>query len=269
MKFLSTLILFFITFYTQSQILNIEKSRYRNDTTHFFYTDMNASFRAYNRTAASDNPIDFFSINGNLDVAYFSEKNTLLWLNRLSYLDINSNPFNSTGYSHLRFTINSPKVVSYELFGQGQYDILRGLDHRLLGGGGIRLRILENKKVLLFLGIGGMFEQEKWQNPAEEGVSVTTDYLKSSNYFSTRIELQPYIHFNLIAYYQVGYDNAEQVARHRINTDTNLEFKISKILSFRVSLFTAFENAPVVPITKFTYSISNGLSIKLEKMKKS
>lgn len=268
MKSLSTLILCFFTLSIQSQILNIEKSSYRNDTTHFFYTDLNASFSAFNRTAASDQPIDFLSINGNLDLAYFSEKNTLIWLNRLAYLDINSSPFNSTAYSHLRFTINSPNTIAYEVFGQGQYDLLRGLDHRVLGGAGLRIRMLEGKKVQMFLGIAGMFEQEKWQDPSEEGVTVTTDFLKSSNYFSTRLELQPYINFNLITYYQVGYDNAEQVARHRINTDTNLEFKLSRVLTFRVSLFTAFENAPVVPITKFTYSISNGLSIKLEKMKK-
>lgn len=215
----------------------------------------------------SHQPINLLAINSNLDVAYFSKKNTLIGLNRYSYLNINSQSFNSTGYSHLRFIINSHNPIAYEIFGQGQYDQLRGLDHRILGGAGFRIRMLDNKKVHLFLGIATMFEQERWQN-TEEGMTITTDYLKSSNYLSTRVELQPYVHFNVIAYYQVGYDNAAQIARHRVSTDTHLEFKLSRVITFRFSLFTAFENAPVLPITKFIYSISNGLSVKLEKKKK-
>lgn len=247
----------------EAQILNVEKSKLQVDSTHQFIASASFGFRSYNRTAAAGSPIRFLSVNGQFDAAYFSGRHSFQVLNYLDYLDINDDPFTSVGYTHGRVNLMRAQKVSYEFWGQGQYDLLRGLDVRYLFGTGLRFRLLDDPNVRISAGIGAMYEHEKWQDPTVEGRTAVTDIIKSANFISTRWDLKDYMHFNVIVYYQVGRDNLFEVIRHRINSDANLTFTLSKLLSFRVNFTWAYENAPIVPITRFIYSISNGIQFNI------
>jgi len=106
-----------------------------------------------------------------------------------------------------------------------------------------------------------MYEYENWRTPVTE-INVDINLWKSANYISTRIEFTENIEFNAVAYYQVGYDNQVNEFRHRINGDANLLFKISEVLSLNLSFMGSYENLPVVPITRFIYSYTNGLQLR-------
>ena len=158
------------------------------------------------------------------------------------------------------------KTIAYELFGQSQWDVLRGLNIRWLAGGGLRFNIVNKDKFLLALGVGAMYEFEEWREPLDdstrnvlEGQLVAAEIPKSTNYLTTNFTINDFIFFNMILYYQVGYDQTVEFFRHRINADSNLTFKFNNKLSFIVSGSFSFENRPIVPITKAIYSISNGL----------
>ena len=258
----------------QSQILNVEKSRMNkvsNEDAKAFLLNGSFGFKANNRSAAVDEPIKFLSVNSNLDLAILSEKNSFLLLNYLDYLLINDDPFISFGYSHLRINFLRQQFLSYEVFGQAQYDLLRGLDKRYLGGAGIRLNLINKEKFLLATGHGLMYEHEQWDNPLfqddpdnfpEEAIA---NILKSANYVTFRWSLKEYLDMNAICYYQVG--SFEDIMRHRLNADANLNVKINEFINFRVNFTFAYENEPIVPITKFIYSISNGIQFKISKNK--
>lgn len=248
-----------------AQILNIEKSRIRKDSSEYFLSNVSFNFRAYNRTAARNDPIRFLSINANADIAYFSPRNSYMLLNFVDYLSISGDPFTSFGYSHARINFLRNKKVSYVLYAQGQYDLLRGLDERYLGGGGFRFDLIEKPKLTIDLGVGLMYEHEQWEDPNEDSRKVKTDFVKSSNYVILRYALKPFIDFNMVTYYQVGRDNLFKRFRHRINTDANFNVKISNLISFRTSFSCAFDNAPIVDITRFIYSVSNGIQFNISR----
>ncbi|MEM6299775.1 MAG: DUF481 domain-containing protein [Bacteroidota bacterium] len=251
-----------------AQVLNIEKRRYADDSTTLLHVDASFASRIYNRTASQENPINFLGLDGGFNIAHFGKTNAISWLNQFNYLRINESAFNSTGYSHLRLNFLRTRKFSYELFGQAQYDRLRLLDYRFLGGGGFRYEAINSKSLLVFLGVGGMYEVERWNDPTTEPEEkVTVDFLKSTNYISLRWHLKEYLNLNSVLYYQTTYDQNLSGFRHRLNIEINLNVSINKTLSFRTTFLAAYENAPIVPITKFIYSISNGIQFNLNQKK--
>lgn len=261
-----TIFLFFFGYFPEqasAQILNVEKSRLDQDTSKRYFINAAFSFRANNRTADVSDPIRFLSFNSNLDLAYLSKQHSYMLLNFLDYLSINEDPFISFGYTHGRINFLREKRISYELFAQGQYDLLRGLDQRYLAGAGIRIKIVDKSWYSLYAGLGIMYEHEKWDDPQVEGREVSTDIFKSANYLSARLELTDYLDFNFICYYQGGKDNVFNRFRNRFNSDANLSVHVNKTISLRTSFVWAFDSAPIVPITKFIYAISNGIQFNL------
>ena len=174
----------------------------------------------------------------------------------------------STAYGHFRINFNRKKKLSEEVFAQIQYDESRGMIYRTLGGVGLRLNLYKTEKTELYFGTGVMWETEEWKTPDEADSLNETDLLvvknipKSTNYFSIKTQLNPFTSFNLINYYQVGYDNEQKVTRHRVSLDASLNFLITKYLSFNNSFSIGLEDKPVVPIQKFVYSLSNGILLK-------
>lgn len=258
-------IILFTSYFTSgySQILNVEKSRIDKDSSNYFLGNISFSLTSNNRSAAADDPIEFFSMNGKGELAYFSRQHAYMLLTNLEYLAINKDPFISTGYVHGRTNFYRNKKLSYEIFSQAQYDLLRGLDIRLLAGASLRLILFKNDKYRFTVSTGLMEEFEKWQHPDKVSESVSIRMLKSSNYFSFRGKINQYIDINSITYYQVGYDNRIGDFRPRVNGEMNLLFKINKRFSLKTSFAGSYETRPIVPITKYIYSFTNGIQVNL------
>ena len=245
-----------------AQILNVERERYSSDSSHYFTGNASLNFSVFNRTAAADNPTRLVSANANAQLSYIADKHLYMWLNHLEYLEINNAPFNHFAYTHLRANFLHKRRLSYEVFAQYQYDLLRGLDRRLLAGGGLRLRLIKSKKLDLHYGLGGKFEEEMWQNPKSEvPLLVNTDFWKSTQYLSVFYRINEQARLNTIVYHQATYDQTVGYFRQRYMGDIQLTFGLSKWLSFRSNFNFAYDNAPIVDITKFIYNISNGIQV--------
>jgi len=257
----------FCTFYASlgrlsAQILNVERERQSSDSIHYFTGNASLNFSLFNRTAAADDPTRLLSANANAQLSYVADKNMYMWLNHLEYLEINNEAFNNFAYTHLRANFLHKRPLSYEVFAQYQYDLLRGLDRRLLAGAGLRWRLLKNKHLDLHYGLGGKFEEELWQEPkSEEPLLVSTYFWKSTQYLSLFYRINEQARLNTIVYHQATYDQTVGYFRQRYLGDVQLTFKLSKWLSFRSTFNFAYDNAPIVEITKFIYNISNGIQV--------
>ena len=202
-------------------------------------------------------------------MAYVGEKHTLLLLSYLNYLLVNydtpeqRNTVAQTGYTHLRSTLFRQRQRSYELFAQVQADKARGLELRTLTGAYLRYRVYrdEARKVSVFFGIGPMHEHEEWLNPGQEAQIVVADLIKATNYLSARFKPSATFESNAIVYYQVGYDKNIAAFRNRVSGDVSLFFKLSRAVSFRVNFNCAYEDKPVVPVTRFIYAATNGITV--------
>lgn len=72
-----------------------------------------------------------------------------------------------------------------------------------------------------------MYEYEVWQRPNSDG-KVEVDYLKSTNYFGLRWDVNEGLDLNMIAYFQTGYDKNEELWRNRYSLEVNINSAITK-----------------------------------------
>lgn len=243
------------------QILNVEKSRIKEDSSNYFTGNLGFSFSLFNRDAGEDQPNNFLGLSANADLAYFSELHSYQTINILNYTAAQDKAVIRTGYSHFRINLMRLQRLSYELFTQYQYDLGRGLETRWLGGGGLRLNIVKKENFSLTSGTGIMYEIEEWESPGEDDRIIESNLLKSTNYISTRVKVNEHVDFNTITYYQTGHDDEISAFRHRISADANINVKLTDKLALRTTFNCTYENRPIVPITKFIYAITNGIQV--------
>jgi len=246
----------------EAQILNIERMRLQEDTSSALLLKGTMGLNIYNRAAAADNPVEMFGYNAMLNAIYNPGRHALIGIAQFDYLSINDGVFLNFGFLHTRMIFNYRNRINPEAFVQYSYDNFRGLDPRLIGGAGARMRLLDAENLALLYGSSLMYEYEKWLHPVtEEHVAVS--FLKWSNYLSFRASLSEYVDFNVIFYYQVGYDDALGLLRNRVSSTVNLNAKLSERFSWNNSFDFSFEDRPIVPVTKLVYAFRTGLSIDL------
>ncbi|GAB3531466.1 hypothetical protein GCM10027443_13720 [Pontibacter brevis] len=222
----------------------------------------------FNRNAGKDNPNNYLQLTFDGNVAFISARHSYLLLNYYNYLLVNydsraqRNTVASTGYSHFRTNFLFRQPLSYELFVQVQADKARGLEFRSLAGGGIRYRLLRTKNSTIYIGTGVMHEHEEWENPGEETNIIISNLLRSTNYVSLKAKLNDNVSTEGIMYYQVGYADVIDKFRNRVSGDLTLVVKLTNRFNLRTNFNCTYEDEPIVPITNFVYSISNGVQVQ-------
>lgn len=257
------IVVIFLLFFIEtahSQILNIERTRLQPDSMKVLETKFTAGFNVFNRSAAEDSPVNLTGFNLNLNSIYQPDRHAIMLMSQFDYLKINEDVFLNFGFVHGRANFLREEKLNYEIYSQYSYDNFRGLDSRVIGGGGIRYRLLEGEKTQLILGVGGFYERESWQVPNTEEF-VNLSLFKNSNYLSFRTTINSVVDLNMIVYYQTGYDNSIQMFRNRYSNFTVINTNITKRLSLMNSFEISYEDKPVVPITKLVFAFNTGLSL--------
>lgn len=244
-----------------AQILNVDKRKLdpKEDSANYMVVDLSASVQAYNRSAGVDDPVNLFGYNFGGDAGFIGKSYSLMLINKYDYLQINDGVFLNAGYSHFRSIFKRQNRLNYEGFAQYQYDNFRGLHPRLLAGGGFRLTIIDNERFALRLGMGGMYEYEEWDEPYRDE-RVYMNLVKSTNYAIVRWSINDYVKINTICYFQTGYDDNIEAFRNRVSGELNLNVNLTERLRYTGTFMANYEDKPIVPITGFIYSLTNGVS---------
>jgi len=244
----------------QAQILNVEKQRL-DSLKKPFNLSFESKFGAFNRSATEDEKAEFINFSSNLNAVYSpNQKDAYVLLGSFQFTENNGKAILNNAYIHARATFNYKKKWSPEVFMQLQDDQFRGLRNRKLAGAAYRWKPIESENFRFIIAAGPMFESEKWRS-VETREEKRVELWKLNSYLLLRWDITKTVNFNTIFYYQVGYDRSADLDRQRISNSTNLNFKISDQLSFTVTYQMAYENEPIFPITKFIYSIENGLKL--------
>ncbi|MCZ4409969.1 DUF481 domain-containing protein [Cryomorphaceae bacterium 1068] len=245
----------------KGQIMNIEKFRLdslsREDP---FRLKLEANFDLYNRSATEEERAEFIALGSEISSIYAPGKHFYMLLGDVSYVENNSSRILSYGNLHVRSTFFFRERFSPELFGQAQYDEFRGLSARFIAGGTARWNALRKSKVMLAFGLGPMYEYERWLSSVDPE-DIAVKFLKISSNVIVRWSISDHVDFNTIFYYQVGYDRDIDATRNRYTNASNLNFQINDKLSFKTGVRLAYEDRPIIPITKLIYSIENGISL--------
>jgi len=242
-----------------SQILKVDKGSLDADSSGYFIGSIDASFNLNNRSTTAEKEVIFKGLDGNADLVYMSKKHAYILINNINYFTSTGGPLISTGYAHFRVNLLRKRKLSYELFTQIQYDDGRNMPYRFLQGGGLKINLLESEKSNLHIGLGIMYETEHWKAIQMENQIIEKNIWKTSDYIGAKIQVNEFVNFNLITYYQGGYDNDSDVFRNRVSGDAVLSVKISDRLAFLTSFAAQYEDKPIIPINNFVYSLTNGL----------
>jgi len=256
-----TILISILPFTCFCQILKVDKNL-SVDSAKFFQGNLNVNFDINNRSTSLNQNVVFVGLEANSDLVYFSQKHAYIIISKLNYNTVSDGPFVSTGFGHFRFNFLRKQKVSYEVFTQLQYDQGRNMPLRFLQGGGFRFNFLKTQKYNLDLGVGGMFERERWELLEDQTTEIVKEIWKSTNYLRGKMIFNEIVNLNFITYYQVGFDYEDDVFRHRVSGDAQLNVKITNRLTFVNSFSAQFEDKPIIPINKFIFSLTNGLALR-------
>ena len=245
-----------------AKILRVDKTDLAGDSSGYFLGRVNVNFNVNNQSTTAEEEVVFRGLESASDLVYIGKQHAYILIGKVNYFSSTGGPFISNGYVHFRVNFLRKRGLSYEVYTQGQYDDGRNMQSRFLAGGGLRWRLFSKGKVDIRLGIGGMHERERWKDIEREDAFIERNLWKTSNYLRNRIAFNEQVNFDLIVYYQGGYDDEDDVFRNRVSGDMVFSVKLTERLAFIAKFSGQFEDKPIIPIPRTVYSLTNGLEVK-------
>ena len=171
--------------------------------------------------------------------------------------------YTDKGFIHLRGARSITEHLGVEMFLQKQFNESILLRDRNLAGGGVRLSPLkqrtntENTGLNLYLGIGGMWENETI-NDKQHG-EVETNIIRSTNYISAMWRIDKRLTVILTGYYQ---PYLQRFSDFRVLSESRFEFYVTKTVSINTRLNIRYDSEPPTGVKAHDLEIINGLSYK-------
>lgn len=230
-----------------AQVINTEQKRALKDQDGWFgNADLGFGLTQNTRT--------ILQAGSRINAHYHKNKHTLLLLNDLNLLKVDSQSVQNSGFQHVRYSYHIKKVLIPETFVQAQYNQVWKLDMRFLVGAGPRFQILKNDSNRIFLGTLAMFEYEKVDGGRQFNRSI-----RSSSYISMALGIDKKVTFESITYYQPLFRRPRDF---RLSSETGLRAAITKHMGFKTSFLLNFDSRPPDGLTKMFYVFQNGFSYR-------
>ena len=213
---------------------------------------------------------EVFDWDTRIDVTKFTANNRLLsgkFSN--SFTNTSGSNLQNSGYLHFRFRDNDSRKISAEYFIQYQWDDLRGMKNRYLTGSNMRLMIKETKKIDCYLGLGLMYEWERWNY---DGVAadklplihpdiIKTDLLKLNQYIKVSAKLFTSTEFTFTNFIQTRLD--AKIKYPRLASFLQWNIPLSKKVALNLNYESIYDALPVVPIKNYYFNYQTGFSVAL------
>ncbi len=171
--------------------------------------------------------------------------------------------YTDKGFIHLRGARSIIEHLSIEIFLQKQFNESILLRDRNLAGGGLRISALKqrtdkkNTGVNLYLGIGGMWENETINDKGHG--EVETNIIRSTNYISAAWRIDKRFSVVVTGYYQ---PYTRRFSDFRVLSESRFEFHVTKTVSINTRLNIRYDSEPPAGVEEHDLEIVNGLSYK-------
>lgn len=244
LKLLILLSLFFLIFDLQSQVLNIENERIVTDTTGWAgSTKLTFDY--------SKNTLELWKGGANLHLQYKTEKSLYLGLGEYRMTKGSGTEFENAATFHLRYNYKFLDWLTGEVFTQSQFNKMLKVDHRWLTGAGPRFKVIKTNPFRLYCAALYMYEYEE----LKEFDTYNRDH-RVSSYVSFSLKLGSHLSLTNTTYYQ---PKIKEFKDFRLASQTNLNFKISKHVTYILSYHYFFDRYPAPTVPNETQNISNSL----------
>jgi len=163
--------------------------------------------------------------------------------------------FNDRGFGHLRFNRTLSDQITWEAFGQYQFDLVQEIDRRILFGTGPRFRISTTESGFLFGGLQYMYEYE--ETSAVEEAIVYNKHHRLSTYLSGGSSFNEHVSGNLTVYFQ---PRPDRWSDYRISAAGSLNAKLNGGFGFSLNANYVYDARPPVTVPTVMYDFGAGLT---------
>lgn len=241
------------------QILRVNKSHLRSDSSDYLTGAADLKFSINNLSSTPERENTFIGLESNLDLVYLLKRSALVTINQFRYFrPSDASPINN-GSTHLRLITNRKRNISQEVYTQLQYDQSRQMTSRFLIGAGARFNLLRGDKEV-YAGLGLFHENETWE---ENDRQIDVDFFKLNSYIGGEIDLTPSLSLNGIFYYQTGYDDSIGTLRNRFSSALEIKNNISQHFIFKTVASATYDQRPIIDIVKLFYTVEFGIEFKI------
>lgn len=264
MKWLQLSLLIMIILLAQSigaQILNIDKS----DTSDYvnkakFNFDLNSGLEI------DKQKITLYDATNTAEAMLQKKKELLIFSGSYRFTYNGPDDILNAGFIHVRYRHNYKNTFQPEAFVQYQWDNKRGLIYRALSGCNMRYNAWKGDHWDFNAGIGIMYEEEEWNYDGVDSAKIPALAVPLINKL---VKINSYLRLDWKA--SANSDVAVNVFiqtrpnhfKPRIAPHVQWNIMAGKHLGFSIAFSGIYDDAPVVPIDKFYYSISNSLFVKI------
>ncbi|MES2373967.1 MAG: DUF481 domain-containing protein [Bacteroidota bacterium] len=260
MKYIISVFLL-LPFCLSAQILNIDKS----DTADYV-NRAKTSFNFSTGLEIDKQQTTLYDATNTAEVMHQKKKELFLFAASYRFTYNGPDDILNAGYFHLRFRHNYKNKYQPETFVQYQWDNKRGLLYRALTGMNLRYNFYKGDTWDFNAGLGLMYEEEKWNYSAVDSAKLPVNTTPVTNQF---IKINAYVRLNWKAsensdvIFSVFLQTRPNQFKPRIAPGAQWNINAGKHLGFSISFAGIYDQAPVVPIHKFYYSISNSILVRI------
>ena len=208
----------------------------------------------------TEGPADVTSVTGEPasgDEEATGPANVIFLVSNYSFSRANDNRYVNNAQGHLRFIRQHSPRISFEVFGQYQFNEFIRLEDRFLAGGGGRFALVQGERTEVFAGIGYMLEQETLDLPAALPDGTSSEHHRSTNYLTVRFNSEDErLRLLQTLYAQPRFDRLQDF---RLLSETSFEIQLFRQLALAINLSVAHDSEPPAGIKETDVVLSNSL----------
>ena len=204
--------------------------------------------------------IAFLSLATSGALRYRQDKHLLIGLVRLERKSAGDRLIFGRTFEHLRYRFLFSDRLLFEAFGQHEFDAVKRLNIRAVGGIGPKYELIDGKNYGLGIGVAYMFEFEQL---SEEEDPLITD--SGDNDIAHRVSSYLVGHYEIDDRFQVVetlylQPRVTDAADTRLLSESSIVLKATKRLSVTTSFTIAFDNRPPQTVEKTDTALKTTIS---------
>ncbi|NNE25462.1 MAG: DUF481 domain-containing protein [Saprospiraceae bacterium] len=243
-----------------AQVLHTENFNVIVDTSKVVKGNFSPSFRFRNLKE------DLLELGNTADVSIRFRNHAFTVANRIEYSVLGNDNILSGGFLYLEYVNLHNKKIAFEPFFQMHWNENRGLDKKYAGGINLRWRALIKKSTGLYIGIGSLYEFERWNYSGvpddllpQDQSSVKKDRFRGTSYLSFKQKFGDLFDLDISGYYQPSFSSPFK--DYRLASSIELTYNFNKYLGLRLLYQNIYDSTPLVPIDKLYNDVNFGITI--------
>jgi hypothetical protein len=228
-----------------SQIINVEDKRKLFTDSIQWFEKLSLGFDLNQNTET------VVAFQGSAQLEFAFKNKLLISITSARFVKGGETNFVNEGFQHLRYNSNINNWLTFELFGQVQYNEAAFIKLRALGGTGPRFRIANKEKQQLFVGLSYMYEYDEEKNGIVHQDSRLNSYLSFGFKPGDMVDLSGTMYFQPLF---------ESFQDYRLSAVIAATFYLNEKLSFSTRYAQTYDSRRPEGAPRQIYSLSNLIS---------